>query len=75
MRVPGFEPGISPPQGEVLTTILHAPGEAGCRSLDLSHAKRALYHLSYIPRRVTRDATTYNQRMSILETTTASEGS
>ena len=49
MRVPGFEPGISPPQGEVLTTILHTPGEAGYRSLYLSHAKRALYHLSYIP--------------------------
>ena len=50
VRVPGFEPGISPPQGEVLTTILHTPGEAGYRSLYLSHAKRALYHLSYIPR-------------------------
>ena len=49
MRVPGFEPGISPPQGEVLTTILHTPGEAGYRFLYLSHAKRALYHLSYIP--------------------------
>ena len=49
VRVPGFEPGISPPQGEVLTTILHTPGEAGYRSLYLSHAKRALYHLSYIP--------------------------
>ena len=49
LRVPGFEPGISPPQGEVLTTILHTPGEAGYRSLYLSHAKRALYHLSYIP--------------------------
>ncbi|CAI5705526.1 unnamed protein product [Peronospora farinosa] len=36
-------------QGEVLTTILHTPGEAGYRSLYLSHAKRALYHLSYIP--------------------------
>ena len=49
MRMPGFEPGISPPQGEVLTTILHTPGEAGYRSPYLSHAKRALYHLSYIP--------------------------
>jgi len=49
VRVPGFEPRISPPQGEVLTTILHTPGEAGYRSLYLSHAKRALYHLSYIP--------------------------
>jgi len=49
MRMPGFEPGISPPQGEVLTTILHTPGEAGYRSQYLSHAKRALYHLSYIP--------------------------
>ena len=47
--MPGFEPGMSPPQGEVLTTILHAPGEAGYRSQYLSHAKRALYHLSYIP--------------------------
>ena len=75
MRVPGFEPGISPPQGEVLTTILHAPGEAGYRSVYLSHAKRALYHLSYIPRHVTCDATTSNLRMSVLETTTAFEES
>jgi hypothetical protein len=49
LRMPGFEPGISQPQCEVLTTILHTPGEAGYRSLYLSHAKRALYHLSYIP--------------------------
>lgn len=49
MRMPGFEPGISQPQCEVLTTILHAPGEAGYRSQYLSHAKRALYHVSYIP--------------------------
>src|SRR5215471_11720736 len=49
MRMPGFEPGISQPQCEVLTTILHTPGEAGYRSQYLSHAKRALYHLSYIP--------------------------
>ena len=49
MRMPGFEPGISRPQREVLTTILHTPGEAGYRSQYLSHAKRALYHLSYIP--------------------------
>lgn len=49
MRKPGFEPGISQPQCEVLTTILHTPGEAGYRSQYLSHAKRALYHLSYIP--------------------------
>ena len=49
MRMPGVEPGMSPSQGEVLTTILHTPGEAGCRSQYLSHAKRALYHLSYIP--------------------------
>ena len=47
--MPGFEPGISQPQCEVLTTILHTPGEAGYRSQYLSHAKRALYHLSYIP--------------------------
>jgi hypothetical protein len=47
--MPGFEPGISRPQREVLTTILHTPGEAGYRSQYLSHAKRALYHLSYIP--------------------------
>ena len=57
MRMPGFEPGMSPPQGEVLTTILHAPGEAGYRSQYLSHAKRALYHLSYIP---IQSATTSN---------------
>jgi hypothetical protein len=49
MRLPGFEPGISRPQREVLTTILQTPGEAGYRSLYLAHAKRALYHLSYIP--------------------------
>ena len=49
MRMPGFEPRISRPQREVLTTILHTPGEAGYRSQYLSHAKRALYHLSYIP--------------------------
>ena len=49
MRMPGVEPGISRPQREVLTTILHTPGEAGYRSQYLSHAKRALYHLSYIP--------------------------
>ena len=49
MRMPGVEPGMSPSQGEVLTTILHTPGEAGYRSQYLSHAKRALYHLSYIP--------------------------
>ena len=47
--MPGFEPRISRPQREVLTTILHTPGEAGYRSQYLSHAKRALYHLSYIP--------------------------
>ncbi len=47
--MPGVEPGMSRPQREVLTTILHTPGEAGYRSLYLSHAKRALYHLSYIP--------------------------
>ena len=47
--MPGVEPGISRPQREVLTTILHTPGEAGYRSQYLPHAKRALYHLSYIP--------------------------
>ena len=46
---PGVEPGMSRPQREVLTTILPMPGEAGYRSLYLPHAKRALYHLSYIP--------------------------
>ena len=49
VRVPRFELGISQPQCEVLTTILHTPGEAGYRSQYLSHAKRALYHSSYIP--------------------------
>ena len=49
MRTPGFEPGISRPQREVLTTILCTPGEAGHRSQYLLHAKQALYHLSYIP--------------------------
>ena len=47
--MPGVEPGMSPSQGEVLTTILHTPGEAGYRSQYLSHAMRALYHLSSIP--------------------------
>ena len=46
---PGFEPGSSRPQREILTTILRWPGEIGYRSRHLSHAKRALYHLSYIP--------------------------
>ena len=49
MRMLRFELRISQPQCEVLTTILHTPGEAGYRSQYLSHAKRALYHLSYIP--------------------------
>ena len=49
MRLPGVEPRMSRPQREVLTTILQTPGEAGYRSLYLPHAKRALYHLSYIP--------------------------
>ena len=49
MHRPGVEPGMSRPQREVLTTILPMPGEAGYRSLYLPHAKRALYHLSYIP--------------------------
>lgn len=49
VRRPRFELGISQPQCEVLTTILHPPGEAGYRSQYLAHAKRALYHLSYIP--------------------------
>lgn len=47
--MPRVELGISQPQCNVLTTILHAPGEAGYRSQYLAHAKRALYHLSYIP--------------------------
>jgi hypothetical protein len=46
---PGFEPGSSRPQREILTTILRWPGDIGYRSRHLSHAKRALYHLSYIP--------------------------
>ncbi|KAL0583533.1 hypothetical protein ABG067_006557 [Albugo candida] len=29
LRMPGFEPGISRPQREVLTTILHTPRDAG----------------------------------------------
>lgn len=49
MRLLGVEPRMSRPQREVLTTILQTPGEAGYRSLYLPHAKRALYHLSYIP--------------------------
>lgn len=49
VRMPRVELGISQPQCNVLTTILHAPGEAGYRSQYLAHAKRALYHLSYIP--------------------------
>ena len=49
MRLLGVEPRISRPQREVLTTILQTPGEVGYRSLYLPHAKRALYHLSYIP--------------------------
>ena len=66
--MPGFEPE-SPPQGEVLTTILHTPGEAGYRSLYLSHAKRALYHLSYIPGYRTR---AYTHNTYSLHTTHAS---
>lgn len=49
MRLLGVEPRISRPQRELLTTILQTPGEVGYRSLYLPHAKRALYHLSYIP--------------------------
>ena len=49
MPSPGFEPGSSRPQREVLTPILSRPGDIGYRSRYLSHAKRALYHLSYIP--------------------------
>ena len=51
MPSPGFEPGSSRPQREVLTPILWRPGDIGYRSRYLSHAKRALYHLSYIPYR------------------------
>ena len=51
MPSPGFEPGSSRPQREILTTILRWPGDIGYRSRHLSHAKRALYHLSYIPLR------------------------
>jgi hypothetical protein len=46
MPQPGFEPGLPRPQRGVLTTILLRPGECGHRSRCLSHAKRALYHLS-----------------------------
>ena len=34
-------------------------GDAGYRSPYLSHAKRALYHLSYIPKLAKFDITTY----------------
>jgi hypothetical protein len=61
VRVPRFELGISQPQCEVLTTILHTPGEAGYRSQYLSHAKRALYHLSYIP---TESSLTHHQQQT-----------
>ena len=46
---PVFETGLPRPQRGVLTTILLRPGDIGYRSRHLSHAKRALYHLSYIP--------------------------
>ena len=49
MPSPGFEPGSSRPQREILTTILRWPGDIGYRSRHLSHAKRALYQMSYIP--------------------------
>lgn len=49
VRLPRIELGIPQPQCNVLTTIPQAPGEAGYRSQYLAHAKRALYHLSYIP--------------------------
>ena len=55
MPWPGFEPGSSRPQREVLTPILSRPGDAGYRSRYLSHAKRALYHLSYTPWYVRRE--------------------
>ncbi len=76
--MPGFEPGISQPQCEVLTTILHTPGEAGYRSQYLSHAKRALYHLSYIPIQTPFTATysqnphtSYHNTRTILDPITA----
>ena len=49
MPQPVFETGLPRPQRGVLTTILLRPGDMGYRSPHLSHAKRALYHLSYIP--------------------------
>jgi hypothetical protein len=49
MPAPGVEPGSSRPQREVLTVLLYRPGDIEYRSRYLSHAKRALYHLSYIP--------------------------
>ena len=49
MPQPVFETGLPRPQRGVLTTILLRPGDIGYRSRHLSHAKRALYHLSYIP--------------------------
>ena len=49
MPQPVFETGLPRPQRGALTTILLRPGDIGYRSRHLSHAKRALYHLSYIP--------------------------
>src|SRR5688572_19096021 len=51
--VPGVEPGSSGSQPLMLTTTPYdqtqKSGGAGYRSLCLTHAKRALYHLSYTP--------------------------
>ena len=61
MRRPGIEPGSAPWQGAILPLdhrrLCEAAyafphswlGVAGYRSPYLSHAKRALYHLSYDP--------------------------
>ena len=71
VRMPRFELGISQPQCEVLTTILHAPGEAGYRSQYLAHAKRALYHLSYIPIQNTHTLQTHTNASHSTNTTHA----
>jgi hypothetical protein len=61
MPQPVFETGLPRPQRGVLTTILLRPGDMGYRSPHLSHAKRALYHLSYIPRcQILTKSRTYN---------------
>ena len=50
----GFEPVREYPNGFRVRLLNHSDklsyGEAGHRSQYLTHAKRALYHLSYIPK-------------------------